>query len=90
MLSADHYLYVAPAAGAPFAQRAAVPAAEVRPGALLWRRTERGSMALEGVTSVAAVSEEGLVNPFTLRGDFCAGGPASLCLQFDFKAHTLT
>jgi len=67
-LSADHYLYVAPGAGAPFAERSAVPAAAVQPGALLWRRTERGALALERVTSVAAVSEEGLVNPFTLRG----------------------
>jgi hypothetical protein len=76
-LSADHYLYTAPAAGADFAERTAVPAAEVRPGALLWRRTERGRLALELVTGVQPVSAEGLVNPFTLRGNIIVDGVAA-------------
>lgn len=67
-LSADHYLLVARHKGAAFTQRSAVPAADVTPGMLLWRRTESGSMAVEAVTSVQPVSAGGLVNPFTLRG----------------------
>jgi hypothetical protein len=67
-LSADHYLLVARHKGAAFSQRSAVPAADVTPGMLLWRRTESGSMAVEAVTSVRPVSASGLVNPFTLRG----------------------
>ena len=67
-VSADHYLLVARHKGAAFSQRSAVPAADVMPGMLLWRRTESGSMAVEAVTSVQPVSASGLVNPFTLRG----------------------
>lgn len=70
-LSADHYLYVAPHGGAAFARRSAVPAADVRAGHLVWRRTGSGSLAVEAVTSVQPVTEEGLINPFTVRGGAC-------------------
>lgn len=66
-LSADHYLYTAPHKGAAFAQRVAVPAAGVKAGDLVWRRSGSG-LAMEAVTSVQSVTEEGLINPFTIRG----------------------
>lgn len=67
-LSHSHYAYVSPSAGAPFSQRRAVKAADVRKGDLLWAVGSDGLLPPEAIVDVVSVIEEGLVIPFTMCG----------------------
>lgn len=77
-LSADHYAYVSPSAEAPFSQRRAVAAGDVARGDLLWAASGGGgAMTVQPVADVTSVVAQGLVNPFTMRGNIVVDGVAA-------------
>lgn len=73
-LSADHFAYVAPSSSASFSARQAVAARDVSVGDHLWVAQPGSSVVAEAVVDVQSVTEQGLVNPFTIRGNIVVDG----------------
>lgn len=71
-LTPDHYLYVADGTGEHFASRKPVSASKLKSGQHVWlSASPAGGVAAvkaSRIVSVRRVTDEGLINPFTMHG----------------------